>query len=158
MDFGAHGLLVQHFHNEIQLQASVLPQLTVHTNEEECFLRKVSQASGGWEAHLCWPPARPHPAPHGFTQQHVEIGSFSGCCRQKAEQTSLNRAGEENSFPWGITMTNSLEAKDFMRASRGKLCCKIIKGLDALLSYLRMCWIHCHLCWQLTSSHLAITA
>lgn len=32
--FGACGPLSHHFHNEIHLTASMLPQLTVHTNEE----------------------------------------------------------------------------------------------------------------------------
>lgn len=57
MDFGARGPLQHHFHNEIQLRASMLPQMTVHRNEEWTFPScKIFQRSRGWDSHLWQSP------------------------------------------------------------------------------------------------------
>lgn len=143
MDFGARGPLSHHFHNEIHLTASMLPQLTVHTNEEWTLPScEIPQQSRVWDTYLRLPRAFPlQSCIGGWCYLLFDSGKlagiwdsviFLGFVKWRLEGSFHGtRPREENSSPWGISIGKA--PIDLMRWYWGKIVCKGIGGLDASL-------------------------
>ena len=156
MDFGARGPLSHHFHNEIHLTASMMPQLTVHTNEEwtlpSCEIPQQSRSEtptcdgrgafplqsciGGW-CYLLFDSAKlggiwDNVTFQGFVKWRLE-GSFHG-----------TRPWKENSSPWGISIGKT--PTDLRRGCWGKMACKGFGGLGCFVTLVQVTWDKLFVC------------
>lgn len=140
MDFGARGPLSHHFHNEIHLTASMMPQLTVHTNEEWTLPScEIPQQSRVGDTHLWRPGGLSPPVLHWRVMlppvDSAKLGgisdsvAFQGFVKWRLEGSFHGtRPWEENSSPWGISIGKT--PTDLMRRYWGKIACK---GFGALM-------------------------